>query len=177
MDARASRIAIRSRPTTGSTLPNCLLLDKRDLSADLAAARVGVHAIVVAQRAILRDWASSSARCRSRPGRPISRLRRLPSAAIGDRGFRFQTAHAARCVRNPATLEAGSHDGRSPDGFDLGKVYIARYFPESSKTEALAKLEATVPIIAYPQPWRDYGSLDIQGDVLIGNVMRAPIRL
>jgi putative endopeptidase len=87
-------------------------------------------------------------------------------------------------------------------GFDLGKIYVARYFPESSKTraealighitaayregiatldwmgpetrrEALSKLEAIVPMIAYPQVWRDYGSLEIQRDDLVGNVMRA----
>jgi predicted metalloendopeptidase len=87
-------------------------------------------------------------------------------------------------------------------GFDLGKLYVERYFPPEAKTraealianliavyregittldwmgpqtrrEALAKLEAIVPMIAYPTAWRDYSALEIQKGDLAGNVMRA----
>jgi predicted metalloendopeptidase len=42
-----------------------------------------------------------------------------------------------------------------------------------TRSEALAKLEAIAPRIAYPANWRDYGGLEIRKDDLIGNVMRA----
>jgi predicted metalloendopeptidase len=87
-------------------------------------------------------------------------------------------------------------------GFDLGKLYVDRYFPAANKAraeamvanilaayregvttldwmgpdsrrEALAKLEAIAPRIAYPPNWRNYGGLEIRKDDLIGNVMRA----
>ena len=87
-------------------------------------------------------------------------------------------------------------------GFDLGKLYVERYFPPANKAraeamianlmaayregiatldwmgpdtrrEALAKLEAIAPRIAYPATWRDYSGLKIEKGDLIGNVMRA----
>jgi predicted metalloendopeptidase len=87
-------------------------------------------------------------------------------------------------------------------GFDLGKLYVERYFPPESKAraeamianllavyregittldwmgpqtraEALKKLEAIVPMIAYPTKWRDYSALVIERGDLAGNVMRA----
>ena len=87
-------------------------------------------------------------------------------------------------------------------GFDLGKLYVERYFPPASKAraeamvanlmaayregiatldwmgpdtrrEALAKLEAIAPRIAYPTAWRDYTGLEIRPHDLVGNVMRA----
>jgi len=89
-------------------------------------------------------------------------------------------------------------------GFALGRLYVERYFPPANKAradalianllaayresiaaldwmspatrrEALAKLAAIEPKIAYPATWRDYGKLDIRRDDLVGNVMRARI--
>ncbi len=86
--------------------------------------------------------------------------------------------------------------------FALGKLYVDRYFPPANKArvdalianlmtayresiatldwmgpqtrrEALAKLAAISPKIAYPAIWRDYSGLDIQSRDLVGNVMRA----
>jgi putative endopeptidase len=87
-------------------------------------------------------------------------------------------------------------------GFDLGRIYVERYFPEGSKVraealikhittayregiatldwmgpdtrrEALAKLKAIVAKVGYPNVWRDYDPLEIRSDDLVGNVMRA----
>jgi predicted metalloendopeptidase len=87
-------------------------------------------------------------------------------------------------------------------GFDLGKLYVERYFPPVNKIraeamithlmaayregiatldwmgpdtrrEALAKLETIAPRIAYPATWRDYSGLEIAKGDLVGNVMRA----
>jgi putative endopeptidase len=87
-------------------------------------------------------------------------------------------------------------------GEALGQLYVARHFPAASKArmeklianlieayrqsiteldwmtpdtkkEALAKLAKFSTKIAYPSRWRNYASLQIQGDDLIGNVERA----
>ncbi len=87
-------------------------------------------------------------------------------------------------------------------GFDLGKLYVARYFSAASKAhaeamianliavyrdgiatldwmgaetraEALKKLAAIVPMIAYPDKSRDYAGLEIRRGDLVGNIMRA----
>ena len=87
-------------------------------------------------------------------------------------------------------------------GEALGQVYVAKYFPPESKArmeklvanllatynksidgldwmgpetkkEAHAKLAKIMPKIGYPSKWRDYASLDIRPDDLVGNVMRA----
>ncbi|URW76643.1 M13 family peptidase [Sphingomonas donggukensis] len=87
-------------------------------------------------------------------------------------------------------------------GEEVGKVYVARYFPPASKAaidalvtnvraamgdrlrnlewmapetkeKALAKLAAFTPKIGYPTKWRDYSTLAIKRDDLVGNVARA----
>lgn len=89
-------------------------------------------------------------------------------------------------------------------GEALGRLYVARYFPASSKQrmdalvrnlleayrldidtldwmgsatkrEAHQKLAAITPKIGYPTKWRDYRALDIRGDDLVGNVMRSTV--
>jgi len=85
-------------------------------------------------------------------------------------------------------------------GFALGKIYVKKYFPESSKAQmqqlvaslihqyalsikeldwmsgttklaALKKLQAMQLKIAYPTVWRDYSQLQISQDNLIGNLI------
>jgi putative endopeptidase len=87
-------------------------------------------------------------------------------------------------------------------GEEVGKTYVARYFPPEAKAsiddlvknvraamgerlsklewmapetkqKALAKLAAFTPKIGYPTVWRDYSSLQIDRGDLIGNVARA----
>jgi putative endopeptidase len=87
-------------------------------------------------------------------------------------------------------------------GEALGRVYVDKYFPSSSKArmeklvgnllaayrqsidgldwmgpqtkkEAQAKLAKITPKIGYPSKWRDYTTLAIAPDDLVGNVMRA----
>jgi predicted metalloendopeptidase len=86
-------------------------------------------------------------------------------------------------------------------GFALGKLYVERYFPPANKAradalianltaayresiatldwmgpatrrEALTKLAAITPKIAYPATWRDYAGLEIGKGDLVGNAMR-----
>src|SRR5262245_27962386 len=87
-------------------------------------------------------------------------------------------------------------------GEALGQLYVQKHFPAASKArmekmianlleayrqsisslewmtpatrqEALAKLAKFTPKIAYPPKWRDYGSPQIKGHDLVGNVTRA----
>ncbi|MCH8058851.1 MAG: peptidase M13 [Proteobacteria bacterium] len=84
----------------------------------------------------------------------------------------------------------------------VGKVYVARHFPpeakrrmeqlvanlinayeksikeldwmsDATKVEALRKLSKFTPKVGYPDEWRDYSALDIEGDDLFGNLERA----
>ncbi len=84
----------------------------------------------------------------------------------------------------------------------LGKIYVARHFkPESkermvemvanlnkayaesisnlewmsdeTKEKALIKLSKFTPKIGYPDKWRDYSSLDVEANDLVGNIKRA----
>ena len=86
-------------------------------------------------------------------------------------------------------------------GEAIGKVYVGLYFPDASKKamlelvdyltqayeasikelpwmseatkeKALAKLATFTPKIGYPDKWRDYSSLEIKADDLIGNLQR-----
>jgi putative endopeptidase len=86
-------------------------------------------------------------------------------------------------------------------GEAVGKLYIDRHFPASSKARmvelvanlveayrqsistldwmgpatrerALAKLVMFTPKIGYPDKWRDYSALDVRPDDLLGNVLR-----
>ncbi len=87
-------------------------------------------------------------------------------------------------------------------GFAVGKLYVAKYFPPENKTrmqvlvknlleeyrqsitsldwmgagtkqKALEKLAKFNTKIGYPDQWRDYSTLMIKPDDLVGNVMRA----
>ena len=86
-------------------------------------------------------------------------------------------------------------------GEAIGKVYVGLYFPaqaksemltlvdyliqafefsikelpwlsDVTKTKALEKLTKFTPKIGYPDKWRDYSTLEIKGDDLIGNLQR-----
>jgi putative endopeptidase len=87
-------------------------------------------------------------------------------------------------------------------GEALGQLYVAKHFPAASKArmermianlieayrqsiteldwmtadtkkEALAKLAKFSPKIAYPDKWRDYSTLQVKPDDIVGNVERA----
>jgi len=87
-------------------------------------------------------------------------------------------------------------------GEEVGKDYVARYFPPESKREmdklvvnvraamrdrlqqlewmapetkakAVAKLAAFTPKIGYPSKWRDYSALTVRRDDVVGNLARA----
>ncbi|MDR0959984.1 MAG: peptidase M13 [Propionibacteriaceae bacterium] len=86
-------------------------------------------------------------------------------------------------------------------GEAIGKLYVAEHFPpehkaqveklvtylleayrrsitalewmtETTKQEALRKLDGFMPMIGYPEKWRDYSKLTIAPDDLVGNIIR-----
>ncbi|QOY94658.1 M13 family peptidase [Massilia sp. UMI-21] len=100
-----------------------------------------------------------------------------------------------RWKRGVSTLEANLGDA-------VGKLYVKEHFPAerkarmevlvknlleayrqsidtldwmspATKKEAQAKLAKFTPKIGYPNKWKDYASLDVKRDDLVGNVMRA----
>ena len=89
-------------------------------------------------------------------------------------------------------------------GDAIGKIYVARYFPASSKAniqtmvagilkafdtrvaaldwmapatkaEARRKIETTYVGVGYPETWDDYGSLVVRADDPVGNLRRAQL--
>ncbi len=125
------------------------------------------------------------------------------SEEIDDANFAFygkvlsgQQAQRDRWKR--AVRLVGARNGL---GEAIGQIYVARYFPPSSKAmmldlvenlrrafreritnldwmgpqtkkEALAKLQAFRPKIGYPDKWRSFADLTIRRDDLMGNVRR-----
>jgi putative endopeptidase len=86
-------------------------------------------------------------------------------------------------------------------GEEVGRAYVDRYFPpayraqldqmigymrsayrerlthlewmdEATRTEAIAKLDQIITQIGYPEHWRDYSSVQLAPDDLVGNVRR-----
>ncbi len=89
-------------------------------------------------------------------------------------------------------------------GEAIGRVYVERHFPPAAKEamdelvanlieayrqsiaelewmspetreRALAKLDAFTPKIGYPVKWKDYSTLEIDADDLVGNIRRAHV--
>lgn len=125
----------------------------------------------------------------------------LPKAFVDERFAFYGTAlrgvpeNQPRWKRGVAVVEASIGEG-------LGKLYVEKHFPPENKArmealvknlleaykqsidtldwmgpetkkEALAKLAKFTPKIGYPNTWRDYTTLEIKPDDLIGNVARA----
>lgn len=134
----------------------------------------------------------------------INQLSDVLPKAFEDAHFAFygseingQPQQQSRQKRALASLDAQLGDA-------VGKRYVARYFPASSKTdidgmvnnikaalekridalswmapatkaEAKKKVASMVVGIGYPDSWRNYGSLDIRGDDAFGNLNRAQL--
>jgi predicted metalloendopeptidase len=185
------------------------LIAKQDLPSYLAASGVGgdVSTVIVAQpsffeglEAVFRDTPLDTFKSYL-VYNLLSSYSPYLAAPFVDEDFAFEL-HALRGVPEiqPRWKRAVALVDRML-GFDLGKVYVERYFSpdgkaraeamianliavyregistldwmgEATRGEALKKLEAIVPMIAYPAKSRDYTALDVQRGDLLGNVMR-----
>jgi putative endopeptidase len=75
----------------------------------------------------------------------------------------FPPAHKARMEELVAYLVAAYRES----------ISTLDWMTAETKTKALAKLEAFTPKIGYPVKWRDYSTLVVEPDDLVGNVRRA----
>jgi len=119
-----------------------------------------------------------------------------------DEDFAFSGTALRGVPENEPRWKRGVKAVEQSIGEGLGKLYVARYFPPSSKArmeelvgnllkayrqsintldwmspatkqQAQAKLAKFTPKIGYPNKWRDYSSLIIVPGDLVGNIMRA----
>ena len=119
-----------------------------------------------------------------------------------DEGFAFYGTILSGIPQNRPRWQRGVVLVDQSIGEALGRVYVEKHFPPSSKArmeklvatllvtykqsiegldwmgpqtkkEAQAKLAKIVTKIGYPSKWRDYSKLVIAPDDLVGNVMRA----
>lgn len=119
-----------------------------------------------------------------------------------DQHFAFYSTTLNGVTENLPLWKRGANTVESALGEALGKQYVAKHFPAErkarmetlvknlveayrqsidtldwmgpeTKKEAQAKLAKFTPKIGYPDQWRDYSSLSIKRDDLVGNMMRA----
>lgn len=119
-----------------------------------------------------------------------------------DEAFAFQGTTIQGIPANRPRWKRGLSLVESGMGEALGKIYVARHFPPQAKArmdhlvsnllaayradldtldwmgpetrkKALEKLATFMPKIGYPSKWRDYSSLRIERNDLVGNVIRA----
>jgi putative endopeptidase len=127
----------------------------------------------------------------------------LPKA-FDDTNFAF---YGTAIAGNPQQLDRATRAARVADGAlgeVIGKIYVARYFPPSSKAKmdklvanllkayeadiktlswmtpatrakALEKLRLFTPKIGYPDKWRDYSALEVTRGDPLGNAQRATL--
>ena len=119
-----------------------------------------------------------------------------------DENFAFNGTVLSGVPENTPRWKRGVRVVEQSIGEALGKLYVAKYFPPSSKARmvqlvgnllkayrqsiesldwmspatkkrAQAKLAKFTPKIGYPNKWRDYSKLTITPGDLVGNIMRA----
>ncbi len=133
--------------------------------------------------------------------RMLSTYARYLSDDISDTRFAFYGTELSGQPQQQARWKRGVDLVTNQLGEDLGKAYVAKYFPPEAKAsadalvknvitsmgerlkklewmapetkqKALAKLAAFTPKIGYPDKWRDYSALTVKRDDLVGNVAR-----
>jgi putative endopeptidase len=125
----------------------------------------------------------------------------LPDS-IADADFAFYGTTLSGTPQRPERWKRGVDFLKESLGEEVGKQYVARYFPPetkaamdelvknvlaamgrridalpwmsaTAKARAHKKLAAFTPKIGYPDKWRDYAGLEIRRDDLLGNAMRS----
>ncbi len=124
------------------------------------------------------------------------------SKPFADAHFAFYGTVLTGVTEQPVRWKRGVGVVEGAIGEGLGKLYVAKYFPADrkermqhlvenllvaykqsidtldwmspeTKKEAQAKLAKFTPKIGYPDKWRDYSTLKISQDDLVGNLRRA----
>jgi putative endopeptidase len=126
----------------------------------------------------------------------------LLSSAFADEHFAFYGTVLTGVPRQRERWKRGLDLVESGLGYALGRLYVAEHFPPRSKDlmlelignliaahrhnlsnlewmraetkrKALEKLDAFTAMIGYPDRWRDYSTLTVRRDDLVGNAQRA----
>jgi len=126
----------------------------------------------------------------------------LLNAEMADTNFAFYGTTLSGIPENRPRWKRAVSAVEGALGEAVGKVYVEKHFPPEAKQrmdrmvgnlieayhqafqkndwmspetkkKALAKLATFTPKIGYPKKWRDYSSLEIRRDDLVGNVQRA----
>lgn len=126
------------------------------------------------------------------------------TAAIDEQNFEFYGRTLSGTEEQQEMWRRGVNVVNGTVGEIVGKVYVKNHFPpeakgrmldlvanlikayevsikdlewmtEDTKAEALDKLSKFTPKIGYPDEWRDYTALTIDGDDLFGNLERAAL--
>ncbi|MFD1950877.1 M13 family metallopeptidase [Sphingomonas arantia] len=134
--------------------------------------------------------------------RAINRFAPFLSQPFVDASFAFNSTQLQGTPQNRDRWKRGVALVNGQVGEDLGKIYVAKYFPPEAKAQAdllvknviaamgdridaltwmapetkvkaRAKLAAFRAKIGYPDTWRDYSALKIDRSDLLGNVQRA----
>ena len=121
------------------------------------------------------------------------------SKPINDANFAFYGTVLSGAPQQPVRWKRGVGTVGGALGEEVGKSYVAQYFPPATKAaadqlvkniiaamstrldnltwmapetkvKAHAKLAAFTPKIGYPSKWRDYSALTVKRDDLVGNV-------
>ena len=132
----------------------------------------------------------------------ISELAPLLPQALVDEDFDFYGRTLSGQPENKERWKRGVAVVEEAIGEAVGRLYVAKWFPPEAKdrmqqlvanlveafrrsfgslewmspetrAEAIAKLDQFTPKIGYPDEWRDYSSIEIVPDDLVGNVCRA----
>ena len=134
--------------------------------------------------------------------RTLSEAAPLLSKRFADADFAFNGTVLTGVPENQPRWKRGMNLVNAGIGEEVGKLYVAKYFPAANKARAQqlvsnllaafkqgidglewmspetkqaaqAKLAKFTPKIGYPDTWRDYGALSIDKADLVGNAMRA----
>ncbi|HWJ69806.1 MAG TPA: M13 family metallopeptidase [Sphingobium sp.] len=179
-----------------------------DFAAMLKASGVTSDTLIVAQPSAIKAEAALIARAPLGVLRDQLLIRSLDDFAdylpdaIARESFAFYGTTLSGTPEREPRWKRGVTFVKGALGEEVGKVYVARYFPpetkaaadqlvqniitamgrridglswmsDAAKVRAHAKLAAFTPKIGYPDQWRDYSGLDIRRDDLFGNALRS----
>jgi putative endopeptidase len=134
----------------------------------------------------------------------IDRMSNYLPKAFADERFRFYGTALSGVTQQRERWKRAVDETNAALGYDVGKLYVAKYFPATSKArvqamvknmvaafsrridglqwmtpatkaKAKAKLDTLYVGIGYPEHWRDYSGLEVRRDDAYGNAGRSSL--
>lgn len=179
-----------------------------DFASYFATNRINPADVIIAQPSAIAGEAALIAKAPLRVLKDALIVRSLHAYSdflpdyVGDADFAFHGTTLNGTPQRPERWERGVDFLKAALGEEVGRAYVARYFPPetkaavdelvrnvlaamgrridqlswmsaAAKVRARRKLAAFKAKIGYPQRWRDYSGLEIRADDLYGNALRA----